>query len=419
MMKRPFLALRRPGLTYTAVTPDPGMPAVIPVPDRLTLMVTESIVPARPLPIQAGDPVARGTRLALYPDSTACAASPVPGTIEAITAATDAQGRPATVITIRHKTDGTLPALKATSPEDLTFAAFHLNHLPGAPPFSLLADPETKIRTVVIACADADLMTTTRQYIAAAWPEELTEGVGILKKMIPSLRICAALPEGMPDIPGFSGIQIFRTGTAYPASLPAMILKDHLKSPLPAGKTPEQTGVCFVSPEALISIARTFRKKTPVFEKVITVIDSQFRQFRVSAVIGTPLSDIFRCCSITLRDQDRVIIGGPLQGYAVFDPHHPVLLDLDTVIIQSAEQISPVSDKACVNCGRCVQICPAHVPVNLLVRHLEKDMFEEAVDLCDLNSCIECGLCAWVCLSRIPLFHYIRLGKKQVMTQGA
>jgi electron transport complex protein RnfC len=72
------------------------------------------------------------------------------------------------------------------------------------------------------------------------------------------------------------------------------------------------------------------------------------------------------------------------------------------------------SDYPCINCGDCVDICPANVPVNLLVRFLAAGQYTEGADLYDLYSCIECGLCSYVCPSRIPIYQYIKLAKYEL-----
>mgnify|MGYP000155052502 FL=1 len=50
-------------------------------------------------------------------------------------------------------------------------------------------------------------------------------------------------------------------------------------------------------------------------------------------------------------------------------------------------------------------------PINLMVRFLEANQYQEAADLYDLYSCVECGLCSLVCPSRIPILQYIKLAK--------
>ncbi len=112
-----------------------------------------------------------------------------------------------------------------------------------------------------------------------------------------------------------------------------------------------------------------------------------------------------------------MIIGCPMKGTATYTLNHPVQPDMDTVLIQDSRIIPQLSDNACINCGKCVQICPANIPVNILVRYLAADKYEEAADKYDLESCIECGLCAYVCIAEMPLFQYIRLGKHEFSAQ--
>lgn len=103
-----------------------------------------------------------------------------------------------------------------------------------------------------------------------------------------------------------------------------------------------------------------------------------------------------------------------MQGFSTFTPHHPVTPDMDTILVQGRNQITPLSDDACVNCGKCIQVCPAAIPVNLLIRFLQSGQYEAAADNCDLESCIDCGLCSYVCTSRIAMPQYIRLGKHEL-----
>ncbi|WP_372681388.1 4Fe-4S dicluster domain-containing protein, partial [Desulfosarcina sp.] len=92
----------------------------------------------------------------------------------------------------------------------------------------------------------------------------------------------------------------------------------------------------------------------------------------------------------------------------------PIRPDTDAILVQDKSAIPLYSDYPCINCGDCVRICPANVPVNLLVRFLEAGQYNEGADLYDLYSCIECGMCSYVCVSRIPIYQYIKLAKYEI-----
>lgn len=414
MIKRSFFALSKPRLTYDLLEPDPDGPRTIPLPDLFTLLLTEAIDNTRPALIKKGDPVKKGQTLTLYEGSTAYVVSPVAGTIKSIDTYPDDFGKIATSITIAHDPEKISEIEALELPEDISSAALHLQKLPGAPPFDILADENFKIRTIVITGADTDLLTTTSQYVSTTHARDLEQGASILKRLAGTARVCITLPEGLNGHTRFNSLQVLKTSSVYPDTLPAMIMKDHLDTVLPAGKTPEDMGICFIRAEAVVSLAQAYEKKAPVFEKHLTLVDKAGFRHRLKAVIGTPLRHIFNQLDIQINDQDRVIIGGPLRGFAIFTTHHPVTPDTDTVVVQDREILPKISDTPCVNCGKCIQICPASIPVNMLVRFLEVDQFEEAAEKGDLEACIECGLCGFVCTSQIALGQYIRLGKHEL-----
>ena len=418
MIKRSLFALSKPRLTYDLLDTSLQSADEIAIPGTLTLLLPEEIDSAKKALIGPGDAVKKGQKLTLYDDSTSYVLSPVAGTIKGFDSYSDDFGNTATYVTIKSepsvKGDDQLAQIDLE--ETLESAADYLEQLPGALPVSTLTDPNYDIRTIVVTGADTDILCDTCQFICSAYAGLMVQGAKILKSMTNVDRFCITMPENLSAQADLDGFNVFRTSNTYPSNLPAMVMKDHFGKVLLAGQTPEDLGICFIRPEALVSLARTFESGAPVFDKVVTLIDKGGQRHRVKATIGTPISKLFACYNVQINDRDRIIIGGPMRGSATYTVHHPVVPDMDTIIVQDRDVVAELSDNACVNCGECVRICPANVPVNLLVRFLEANLYEEAADRFDLESCIECGLCAYVCRARIPLYQYIRLGKHELLT---
>jgi electron transport complex protein RnfC len=418
MIKRSLFALSKPRLTYDLLDTSLQSADEIAVPGTLTLLLPEEIDSAKKALIGPGDAVKKGQKLTLYDDSTYYVLSPVAGTIKGFDSYSDDFGNTATYVTIKSdpsvKGDDQLAQIDLE--ETLESAADYLEQLPGALPVSTLTNPNYDIRTIVVTGADADILCDTCQFVCTAYAGLMVQGAKILKSMTRVDRFCITVPENLSAQVDLDGFNVFRTSNTYPSNLPAMVMKDHFGKVLSSGQTPEDLGVCFIHPEALVSLARTFETGNPVFDKVITLIDKGGKKYRVKATIGTPISKLFSCYNVQINDRDRIIIGGPMRGSATYTVHHPVVPDMDTIIVQDRDVVAELSDNACVNCGECVRICPANIPVNLLVRFLEANLYEEAADRFDLESCIECGLCGYVCRARIPLYQYIRLGKHELLT---
>ncbi|MBU0987421.1 MAG: 4Fe-4S dicluster domain-containing protein, partial [Proteobacteria bacterium] len=280
--------------------------------------------------------------------------------------------------------------------------------------FEIFFDPEKPVHTIIVSAVDSDLLITTNQYILKSQINAVSSGVRVLKTITGIDNIFIVVPQHLMQDAAGSGAEVRVVDSKYPATLPQLVMQKTLGQVVPAGKSCEDLGVCFISVEAVASIGKAFDEGRIPAEKTFTFIDKGEVKTLVSARIGTPVSEVLKAFNVTLNEKDRVVFGGPMTGSAVYSVDYPLQADTDAVMIQDSIAIPPISDYPCINCGECVRICPAKVPVNMLVRFLEAGHYEEAANQYDLYSCIECGLCSYVCVSRMPVYHYIKLAKYEL-----
>jgi electron transport complex protein RnfC len=235
------------------------------------------------------------------------------------------------------------------------------------------------------------------------------------------LRSISGIPKIVLLVPDYLKAGAEKTGAdvkaidpLYPNTLPRMNMKNVFGKPVPVGKRCEDLGIGFVSAEAVVALQNAFSEAQVPPHKLVTVIKKDGSTVQARARIGTPVKDVLEALHIETSQGDRVVLGGPMAGRALLSEEEPIEADTDGLLVQDKSEIVPSSDNHCVNCGECVRVCPAKMPVNMLIRYLENGRFEEAAQDFDLLSCIECGLCTYTCILRIPIFQYIMLGKQEI-----
>ena len=418
MFTKSFFGFVQPTFQHESLTRELPKLVEIPAPERVTLLLESPFEQLDPDCLKVGDTVRYGEKLKANENGSGYALATVPGRVDALAGMTGDFGKTYTAVTIEAETAAeaaedqavALPFSGEDQTPSLDVAQSYLQMLPGAPPLDLFGVKDKPIHTVVVYCGDSDLLVTTNQFIVRTQMAAIKDGIGILKSITGIEACIMAIPGEMMQGYGHIGASVKKVDIAYPSAFPKMIMKDVLGQVVPAGQRCEDLGVCFITAESVAAIGTAFTQGRLPERKIVSVINKSGHLQMVSAVIGTPVGAIFDKLNIKVEDGDRIIVGGPMTGSAIFSLNHPVTPATGALLVQDAASIARVSDYPCINCGECVRICPANIQVNMLVRYLEAGQYEEAADQYDLFSCLECGLCAFVCVSKIPIFQYIRLG---------
>ncbi|MBL7224654.1 MAG: 4Fe-4S dicluster domain-containing protein [Desulfobacteraceae bacterium] len=421
MIKKPFFGLGKPKLKYSGIKNIEGKDVKeIPPSTRITLMHKSPSGEPGDLALSIGDEVRTGQKLNLRETGEEYLTSTATGTITDISHTTGYAGQSFISVSIEARSkdqwdDEFEKTGKNAAPEN---ALPFLSCLPGISDLTSLIKIDNPLNTIIINGLDRDLLIATNQIIVRNEAENLAEGIEYLKKITGVSKVIFVVPPSLRMEAEQGGAEVEVIEPLYPDAIPGLLMKKILDNPVPPSQSFEDLGVGFISAEAVVALRTAFVEGKMPVTKVVTVIDKDNRLTCIKARVGTPVSDILNALNIDVSDGDRLVFGGPMSGQGIYSEDMPILRDTDAIMVQDKDQVMPAANDPCINCGECVRVCPAKLPVNMLIRLLENGLYEEAAQEYDLFSCVECGLCSYVCVMRIPIFHYIMLGKHELPLTG-
>ena len=97
-------------------------------------------------------------------------------------------------------------------------------------------------------------------------------------------------------------------------------------------------------------------------ERVVTVSgDAITSPGNFKVLLGTNHQELIEAAGGFSAEPEKLISGGPMMGFAMVTADAPVTKTSSSILAFKEDVVSKNPETACINCGRCVEVCPSRI----------------------------------------------------------
>ena len=294
----------------------------------------------------------------------------------------------------------------------------------GFPTHVKLAPKEPdKIEYVLVNGAECEPYLTSDYRRMLEQPEWIIGGLKCILKLFDNAKGYICIEDNKPDciakmtemVKGEQKIEVRTLKTKYPQGAERCLIYAVSGREINSSMLPADAGCVVDNIDTVCAVYRAVMAGEPVMDRIVTVTGEAVADpCNFKAKMGTSFADLLEAAGGFKQPAKKIISGGPMMGFAMFDYHVPVVKTSSAMLCMTEDDISEKEPTACINCGRCVNACPARlVPSRLATysEHGQAELFEKHHGM----ECVECGCCSFVCPAKRPLTQSMRSMRKIVM----
>ena len=283
--------------------------------------------------------------------------------------------------------------------------------------------PEAKVDTLIINGAECEPYLTTDHRVMLEHSQEVVEGakiilailginqchVGIETNKMDAIEVMKKTStEASPD--GFQ-ITVDALEVKYPQGSEKQLIESITGRKVSGFGLPFDVGLIVQNVGTAKAIYDAVVLNKPLYEKVVTISGKGIqRAANLRVRIGTRLGDIVSYLGGTNPNLAKVVMGGPMMGFAISTLDIPIIKTTSGVLFLTEDEIDTHIHSQCIRCGWCLDACPMGLSPNEIGIYVEAGHAEDTAQF-SVFECFECGCCSFVCPAKRPLVQFIRLAK--------
>ena len=285
-------------------------------------------------------------------------------------------------------------------------------------------DP-SRIEYILVNGAECEPYITSDYRRMIEEPEKVVKGLQVILTLFDSAKGYICIEDNKPDciakmkelVKDIDRIEVKEVMTKYPQGGERTLIYAATGREINSSMLPADVGCVVDNVETVISVYRAVILGRPVNSRVVTMSGDGIKEPKNLLVLsGTDMSELVDAAGGLKAKIAKAISGGPMMGFALYDLHVPCTKTTSAFLFLEHDAVSEAQEiqTACINCGRCVSVCPGHVLPARLAKLAERgDM--AGFEAMDGMECCECGCCSHICPAKRPLTQSIKSMRKMVL----
>jgi electron transport complex protein RnfC len=290
------------------------------------------------------------------------------------------------------------------------------------------ANPQSPINTIIINGCECEPFITCDYRIMLEWTIQILTGVSLISRALNCGNVYIGIEDNKPDaiavfekaihtMPCASGIKIVAVKTKYPQGGEKQLIKSITNKDVPAGGIPPMIGVLVTNVATAAAIAEAVVFDGPLTHRPVTVSGSGIKTpGNFYAPVGMAAGELIELAGGLTDDAEKIILGGPMMGFAVADLSIPITKTCGAITVLAAKDIVKRKETPCIRCGRCIEVCPMNLTPTTIAHAVKHNLLDTAQQYY-MSACVECGCCSYICPADIELSGFIKTGKILVARQ--
>jgi Na+-translocating ferredoxin:NAD+ oxidoreductase subunit C len=282
---------------------------------------------------------------------------------------------------------------------------------------------DNPINTLILNGAECEPYITADHRQMVEHAAQVVEGAKIILKILGIQKCIIGIENNKPDAIA-AMIKAAKEGSTskylvsvnalkvkYPQGSEKQLIHAVLDRKVPAFALPSAVGVVVHNVSTARAVYDAVAFGRPFCEKVVTISGKGIkRPANLLVKIGTKVSDIVVYLGGITPGLTKVVMGGPMMGFAISNLDVPVTKTTSAVLFLTEDEVDTRLHSQCIRCGWCLDACPMGLEPKEISIYVEANRAEDTEPL-GVFECFECGSCAYVCPAKRPLVQFIRLAK--------